>query len=171
MDELPADLLAALPLGAGPVAQNWWASLTEADRRLVAGLWDERREVKFFTPQPDDAGRVDSWEQVPGVIGGRFVPPDDARGLGEWGPGYFEHLLQHPELVIVWEPEQRTFHIGCTRHPAARACLESGHVPADFVCPLGSESCPLLALRGSRLTRRCSGSGGTNPNPACDATQ
>jgi hypothetical protein len=71
MDELPPDLLAALPDGAGPVAEQWWASLSEADRRRVAGLWDERLEVSFFAPQADADGCVDQWEQVPAVAGGR----------------------------------------------------------------------------------------------------
>jgi hypothetical protein len=157
MLEFPTDLLAAIPPGSEPVAREWWASLSEADRRQVAGLWDARREVRFFWPQPDAAGRLDEWEQVPRVEGGRFLPPDDAWGLSEWGPGYFEHLLQHPELVLLWEPAERTFHIGCTRHEAARSCLESGRVPVDFACPADSPACPLLPIRGARLTKPCGG--------------
>lgn len=151
MDELPPDLLAALPAGAGPVAQRWWASLTETDRRRVAGLWDERLEVSFFSPQADADGCVDEWDQVPAVSGGRFVPSDND-GRTEWSPGYFEHLLQHPELVLAYEPPTRTFHIGCTRHAAARACLSAGGVPAGFTCPVGARPCPLLPLRGASLT-------------------
>lgn len=153
MLDFPADLLAAIPAGSEPVARQWWASLSEDDRRQVAGLWDDRREVRFFLPQADDAGRLDAWEQVPRVEGSRFVPRDDAWGLAEWGLGYFEHLLEHPELVLLWEPAERTFHIGCTRHQPARACLESGEVPADFVCPVGFPACPLKPIRGARLTR------------------
>src|SRR5690348_11332015 len=115
MDDLPADLLEAIPANALPVVQAWWASLDDDRRRQVAGLWDSRREVRFFTPQADDSGAVDSWEQVPRVRGGKFIPPDDAWGLGEWGPGYFEHVLQHPELVLFCDPERRTFYISCTR--------------------------------------------------------
>ena len=154
MDELPPDLRAALPEGAEPVAERWWASLPESDRQRIAELWDNRLEVHFFSPQADDTGHVDGWEQVPPVTGGRFVPHDND-GRSEWGPGYFEHLLQHPELVLAYDPPQRTFHIGCTRHSAARACLMAGAVPAEFVCPVGSAACPLRPLRGSRLTRRC----------------
>ncbi|OWK36607.1 hypothetical protein [Fimbriiglobus ruber] len=154
MASLPPDLLAALPDGAGPVVGRWWASLSEADRAQLADRWDERLEVRFFTPQPDDAGSVDEWDQVPNVAGGRFVPHDDARGLGEWGPGYFEYLLQHPELVLAYEPARRIFHIGCTRHAAARACLAGGAVPAGFDCPVGSAACPLQRLRGARFVSR-----------------
>jgi hypothetical protein len=152
MTQLPLDLLAALPDGADPIATQWWATLTEAERQRIADLWDERLEVKFFTPQADDDGCADEWEEVPEVCGGRFVPHDDD-GRGEWGPGYFEHLLQHPELVMAYEPQIRTFHIGCTRHAAARACLANGEVPAGFVCPVGASGCPLEPLRGARLFR------------------
>ncbi|MFO0799458.1 MAG: hypothetical protein U0804_18470 [Gemmataceae bacterium] len=134
-----------------PVAQLWWESLGESDRDRIAGLWDERLEVSFFAPQADATGQVDGWEEVPAVEGGRFVPHDDS-GVGEWGPGYFEHLLQHPELVLAYEAPTRTFHIGCTRHPVARACLAGGAVPADFVCPAGSGACPLERLRGAQLS-------------------
>lgn len=152
MDDLPPDLLAALPDGSRAVAERWWATLPETDRRQVAGLWDERLEVRFFSPQADADGCVDEWDGVPDATGGQFVPHDDD-GRSEWGPGYFEHLLQHPELVLAYEPAHRTFHIGCTRHAAARACLTAGAVPVGFVCPVGSGSCPLQPLRGSSLTR------------------
>ena len=159
MDELPADLLAAIPPTALDVARGWWDSLSENDRAQVVDLWDQRREVHFFTPQADESGLTDRWDEVPSVRGGRFVPHDDAWGLAEWGPGYFEHLLQHPELVLLWAPAERIFHIGCSVHAAARSCLESGVVPVDFSCPIGSPSCPLLPLAGARLTSRCSGPG------------
>ena len=151
MDELPSDLLACLPEGTGPVAERWWNSLSAIDRRAIAGLWDARLEVRFFAPQSNEAGSVDEWDQVPAVTGGRFVPHDDD-GRGEWAPGYFEHLLQHPELIMAYEPVRRTFHIGCTRHPEARACLAAKAVPITFSCPIGSVSCPLHKLRGSLLT-------------------
>jgi len=152
MDPLPPDLLALLPEGTAPVAEQWWASLSDTDRQRIAGLWDERLEVRFFEPQADTTGRVDDWEQVPAVQGGRFVSSDD-NGRGEWSPGYFEHLLQHPELVLAYEAPRRVFHI-CTQHPAARRCVETGTVPVGFVCPLDETACPLLPLRGAHLSRR-----------------
>ena len=153
MNAPPADLLAALPSGAGPVAESWWATLSDADQQRLTGLWDERLEVKFFTPQADDDGCADEWEQVPVVRGGRFVPPDDD-GRADWQPGYFEHLLQHPELVLAYEPQARTFYLGCTLHAAARECLAKGRVPTGYECPVGDAKCPLEPLRGAQFTRR-----------------
>jgi hypothetical protein len=152
MHPFPPDLLTSLPEGSAQVAEQWWASLSDADRQRIAGLWDERLEVRFFVPQADISGHVDEWDQVLSVQGGRFVSSDDD-GKAEWFPGYFEHLLQHPELVLAYEPPRRVFYI-CTQHTAARACTQAGAVPVGFVCPLGDVSCPLLPLRGASLNKR-----------------
>ena len=151
--DLPPELRALVPHESSPVIERWWDTLDEADRQTVARLWDERLEIYFFTPRADEAGQLDAWEQAPRVRGGRFVPHDDAWGLAEGGPEYFEYLLDHPELVLLWQPAIRVFHIGCTRHPAARACLTAGAVPVDFACPVESPACPLRPLRGARLAR------------------
>lgn len=141
MSPIPAGLVDDLAgLDMGPIL-DWWASLTEAARSAVVSLCDERLDACFFGPTPDDPEAP-----VPAVLGGRFIPHDDAWGLAEWGPGYFEHLLEHPELVIVYEPTLQTFHIGCSRHPAARGCLAAGWIPSDFRCPLGSRDCPMRRL-------------------------
>jgi hypothetical protein len=159
MVEFPPDLLAALPESGSPVALQWWLSLSDTDRRQVADLWDGRLEVKFFTPQRKEDGQMDCWEEIPAVEGGRFIATDDRSGLSEWGPGYFEYLLSNPELLLAYDPTHRTFHIGCSRHQAARECILAGSVPTSFQCPVGLPSCPLASLKGSRLGRRCSGPG------------
>ena len=144
MSAPPPDLLALLPPGAAPAVARWWGALADADRARLAGLWDARVEVRFFAPDPDGL------DTPPRVVGGRFGPrPDDGRA--EWAPGYFEHLLNHPELVMAVDPASgRAFHF-CTAHPAARACRSAGAVPADFACPLHSADCPLAPLRGCAL--------------------
>ena len=96
MDDLPADLVAVLPESGIHLARQWWASLSDADRRKVAGLWDERLEVQFFTPQADESGCTDEWEHVPAVEGGRFAPSDNAPGLPEWGPVSSSTFYQTP---------------------------------------------------------------------------
>ncbi len=151
MIELPVDLLAVIPPTSESVVRRWWDSLPEGERRKVADLWDDRLEVRFFKPQADEAGRLDDWKQVPTARGGRFLASDDAWGLTEWGPGYFEYMLEHPESFPIFDPTSRTFHIGCTQHPEARACLELRKVPQDFECPVASASCPLRPLKGVRL--------------------
>ena len=58
------------------------------------------------------------------------------------GPGWLEHLLEHPEIVLEASITRPTFHI-CTRHPVARATLASGRIPADFACPLDPTAGPM----------------------------
>ena len=149
-EEFPPELLKALPNGSELVARTWWESLGADEQRRIAQLWDERLEVQFFSPQSNERGEADSWENVPRVKRGRFVPHDDD-GRSEWAPSYFEHLLQHPELVLAYDPEPRTFHIVCTLHEAARKCLQSGKVPQQFICPFATTACPLESLRGASL--------------------
>ena len=152
MTSLPAELLATLPTGTEGVATAWWYQLAEEEQQRIAKLWDDRYEVQFFTPQHDELGTMDSWEKVPHVKGGRFMPSDED-GRDEWQPGYFEHLLQHPELVLAYEPQLRVFHIGCTQHPQAQRCLQQGYVPSNFTCPFEDKQCPMLPLRGATLRR------------------
>ena len=160
--DLPADFVQSIPEGTEAVARHWWSSLSAADRDTIARLWDNRLEISFFAPQADDSGCVDAWEQIPAIQGGRFIPPDDD-GRGEWMEGYFEHLLQHPELVIAYDPTQRAFHFGCTAESQARACIAVGRVPGSFHCPARSTTCPFERLRGAALTRRATVRG---PDPA-----
>jgi hypothetical protein len=142
VENIPLQLLQGLPPDTQQAVVSWWSSLTEDNRRMVATLCDERQEKCFFGLIPVDADR-----EAPVVLGGRFVPHDDAAGWAEWHAEYFDHLLNNPELVLVDAPVVRTFHI-CTAHTAAREALAAGRIPADFFCPLGSPDCPLRRLLG-----------------------
>ena len=122
-----------LNLSVDATATAWWDALSDTDRSELTALCDPRHD-DFFGADADDP---------PTVRGGRFVPHDDAWGLEEWGPDWFDHLLAHPEVVQAMVP--RTFHI-CTRHPAARAALAAGHIPDDFTCPFASSDCPMRRL-------------------------
>jgi hypothetical protein len=135
MDEIPGQLVDGLSPDKGKEVAAWWAGLDDASRSHVADLCDPRQDESFFGAASD----------VPVVIGGRFVPGDDAAGWSEWHAELFDHLLSNPELVLFAPPVVRTFHV-CTRHEAARAALAAGRIPADFQCPLGSGDCPLRRL-------------------------
>jgi hypothetical protein len=149
MVELPLSIATAVPEDARPAVERWWSGLADAERREAAGLWDERREVCFFAPQPDDAGRMDDWEQVPAAVGGRFVPHDDSVRMAEWLEDWQEYLLGHEEVVLLPRVVVvfRTFHI-CQAEPAARAVAASGLLPVGFRCPVGAEECPMRRVQG-----------------------
>ena len=134
MDAMPLDLTTPLPADGRDVASAWWAGLSPAGRDEVVALCDPGRD-HFFGPTAE----------APGVVGGRFVPHDDAWGFAEWGPDWFDHLMEHPEVMLADVVVTRTFHI-CTREPAARDAAAAGHLPADFACPLASPGCPMRRL-------------------------
>jgi hypothetical protein len=137
MTEVPAQLISGLSAAEHDLVQGWWQKLPEDTRSEVATLWDKRQDECFFgvtSQEPDTA--------APKVIGGRFVPRDDAAGWAEWHEEYFKYLLNHPEITIHIPHVIRTFFIGCSHHAAVRTILESGRVPADFRCLIGSSECP-----------------------------
>src|SRR5262249_10852606 len=113
-------------------------------RSEVISLCDKRLDFCFFIPHQDAAEELRG-DPLPNVIGGRFVPSDEEAGWAEWRAEYFEYLLNHPEVVFREPQVVRTFHI-CTRHEIARATLAAGRIPADFVCPLGLQDCPMRKL-------------------------
>jgi hypothetical protein len=146
--ELPANILGSVPPDAWPAVERWWSSLTDGERQEAASLWDERREVCFFHPQRDAAGRLDDWRQLPIVEGGRFVPHDDSVRLEEWLDDWIEYLAGHEEVILLPRVVVvlRTFHI-CESVPAARAVVVSGLLPAGFACPLQSVGCPMRRVQ------------------------
>jgi hypothetical protein len=148
MTDLPANILASVPDDARPAVQQWWANLAETERQETAHLWDRRREVCFFQPQRDDLGRVDEWKQVPGVLGGRFIPHDDSVRLSEWLEDWQEYVLGHEEVVLLPHVVVvfRTFHI-CQGELAAQAVVAARRLPADFQCPAGAGDCPMHRLQ------------------------
>ncbi|MDX2060962.1 MAG: hypothetical protein SFV24_24335 [Gemmatimonadales bacterium] len=87
MEELPVALLDAVPEAGRDAVRRWWAELPAADRCLVADLCDPRRDACFFGPVGGDA---------PAVIGGRFLPHDDARWLADWETDWREYLADRP---------------------------------------------------------------------------
>lgn len=130
---LPANLSDSIPAPLIGDAERWWESLKDAERDELAALCDSRREVFLF--------ETFSGEGRPKVTGGKFIPQDQAFGIDEWGEDYFQHLLDHPELMIVYDTQERTFHVGCSRHPAARRCFVDGRISDDFQCPFESADC------------------------------
>jgi hypothetical protein len=147
---IPDDLLAALPDRGHPAAEQWWASLSEKQQRQVCDLWSQRVEVRFFEPIQHKDGTKDDWCDVPDVQGGRFIPREPDFRF-EASAEYWDFLFQHREHLLAYEPETGRFHHICTQHWAARRCREQGMVPADYACPLGSQECPLEAIRGASL--------------------
>lgn len=143
MSELPATLQSAIPAELLSDADHWWDGLSDADQAELQQLCDARKEIFLFET-------VDAAGTNPRITGGKFLPHDDALGLQEWGEDYFDYLLGHPELMIVFDPTRRTFHIGCSRHADAQACFQTGIIRQDFLCPFARGNCLMEEIRGQR---------------------
>jgi hypothetical protein len=97
-------MLAGLrPAQRGEV-RRWWAGLADADRRQVSALSDERCEACFFSGSA--AG------PVPRVLGGRFLPHDDAWRYYEWEEDWREYLGEHPDVFLLSQCQSRSFRNG-----------------------------------------------------------
>ena len=124
----------------------WWAKLSDAHRTEITKLCDTRADTCFFGVVADES-------ELPEVEHG-LCDEDDVRPVDEWGPSHFEYLLNHPELVLIWDQTERTFHVGCTAHADAHACWKAGEVLAGFACPFAHADCLMRPLLGRRLRRR-----------------
>ena len=140
--KMPPNLTESIPIPLIGDAELWWESLDESERSELVKLCDSRREVFLF--------ETFSGENSPKVTGGKFVPKDDAFGINDWGEDYFQHLLDHPELMIVYDTDLRTFHIGCSRHIDARKCFVDGSVDQHFDCPFQKSDCLMRTVLGRR---------------------
>src|SRR5262245_57063158 len=111
----PASLIKSLSFTQGIEVTRWWRGLTSVERRAL------RR----------DGGRP------PAGVMARFVEAGQSERNVEGTTDFYEYLVNH-ELSFE---DGRTYHI-CSAHPAARAVIAAGHIPADFRCPRGSSPCP-----------------------------
>lgn len=140
---MPSSLRDSLPAHLVADAENWWADLKDDDRIELVRLCDSRKEIFLFEtldPSKDNAK----------ITGGKFLPHDDGFGIQEWGEDWFDSLLSNPELMIVYDPEIRTFHIGCNRHAAARDCFRHGTISHGFQCPFSDDACLMEQIRKKR---------------------
>lgn len=149
MTPLPRLLIDGFPKLEREAIETWWASLEESDRERICRLCDERADSCWF-------GMLDEeMPEFPKVVGGHFLPDDETLDdVGRWDDDRFNYLLNHPELVIVWDPPRRTFHIGCVAHRDARACWRSSAVPAGFSCPFERPDCLMHPFLGRQIAWR-----------------
>ncbi len=143
METLPQTLVDSLPSELQRDAESWWQTLSDADQDELTRLCDARKNLFLFETFAEA-------ENKPQITGGKFIPGANAFGIEDWGEDYFQHLLDHPELMIVFEPVQRTFHIGCWRHLAARRCFVEGKIPESFECPFDARICRMHQVMGER---------------------
>jgi len=132
--------------------ERWWVSLTEERREQVAHLCDERQDKCVFGIVGIDEVEVES---------GHFMPDEEIQDDGDaWNQDRFDYLLNHPELVIAWEPSSGRVHHVCSAHAAALRCLVEGAVPKDLQCPFsavelvegtGATTCLMDPFRGRKI--------------------
>jgi hypothetical protein len=109
---------------------RWWTELQEPARRDVIQLWEEANL----------GGRNEAYVEV-------YAEDEAELNPALWHDDFYEYLVGH-EAYYVDPAGQRIFHVACTRHPVARAAVQSGRIPADFACPWHEDdtACPMRTL-------------------------
>lgn len=136
----------------GVEAARWWWALPDA-------LQDELIERWAAIPLAGSPERPEevAWLEASPIDDDRDGPDDP----GGWNRDLYEHIVGRP--IVGFFLDRRVFHIGCTAHPAARALLRTGRIPAGFRCPLARGACPtrllIEAVGGRDVQLRCRRSG------------
>lgn len=146
MTPIPAQLIRRFADVDQDAIAIWWSKLSDAHRDEIARLCDTRADTCFF-------GVVEDESKLPKVERG-LCDEDEVRPVEEWAPSHFEYLLNHPELVLIWDQTERTFHVGCTAHVAAQQCWANGLTPSSFSCPFARNDCLMRPLVGRRFQKR-----------------
>ena len=94
MEDIPLTLLEFVSNSARFSVEQWWVKLADRERQEVVELCDAKREECFFGPAA-------SGEEQPIVIGGHFLPHDDAWRLEDWVDDWREYLAEHTELFLA----------------------------------------------------------------------
>jgi hypothetical protein len=152
MNNLPRTVLLALPPGDMPAVEAWWTSLDSPTQLELTHLWEKRSDSCSFARASDGDG-AHHWMALPIRVGARLVDAEDGADRDDWNEDLYEYRVAHQADF----PILRTFHI-CTAHAKARSVLAQGFIPADFVCPLANERCPmrkLLALKPGYSIKLC----------------
>lgn len=126
--------------------EGWWARLRARERRELTSLSDPRAE----SCQHQRVARADGsavWYGLPIRVKGLFVNyPNSVRDMEDKAEEVFPWDLY--EYLVADGPVsvgERVYHV-CTRERAAREALRTGHLRADFTCPLARPDCPMRRL-------------------------
>lgn len=139
---MPRAALVGLDAAARKKARTWWARLAPSARLDFLARWDERSDDTSLYGEVQTDGSV-AWRELPLEVRGLIVEGRTDGRPSRWNAELYDYLVAHPEAVVVLAG--KAFHV-CRAHPAAHEVLRQGHLPADFVCPLAEERCPLRRL-------------------------
>ncbi|MBI4751866.1 MAG: hypothetical protein HY774_25560 [Acidobacteria bacterium] len=144
MPSIPTQLTENLTVSDQQAVDRWWSHLDAQTQTQIKMLWDARQDFCAYAVEPDETG--DSrWHRTPVIISGKFYEEDPPTPEEQWSADYYEFLVNHPEIQEIMLMTPRIFHI-CTTHENARDVLKAGKIPADFICPFSSNTCPMLAI-------------------------
>ncbi|MGE0548794.1 MAG: hypothetical protein AB7O24_23960 [Kofleriaceae bacterium] len=145
---LPAALAQGIAESARERTEAWWMSLPEGIRAELVQLCDERAEATGWYGSVVD-GEL-HWHELPIELRGALVDEENDPEHRMFKQQLLEYISNHEEVQFFLA--DGSFHI-CRAHPAARAVICSGLLPARFECPIADQACPMrtiIAAAGGR---------------------
>ena len=135
---IPQQLVADLPTGLRSDVETWWGSLTDEARRTLTCQWEpEADECRFslYFREDESEWRKLSFEAL----------AEEEEEADDWEQkrDFFEYAVNH-ELLFK-DHQGRTTHV-CRAHKAARQLIKEGKIPANFVCPVNDQACPMREI-------------------------
>lgn len=141
---LPNEFLEKCSASEREEVESWWRGLNPESRTEVRVLLDRRNDSRAFVFSTDETGET-TWRVLP--IVDDDLPFDDPQvDEREWKIEYFQHLLAHPEQLLL-ETKVRTFYI-CVNHSRAREVAAEGQLSGHFICPAANTECPIQQFAG-----------------------
>jgi hypothetical protein len=132
---VPGVVLRGVAPSHRPRVAAWWRRLDAAARADLVARWGRPR-------CPDEPA-----VELLGVFVDDATERADELDNAMWSDDFREYVTAHDELVF--HVPARSFHI-CRAHPAARAVVARGVIPAGFACPLGRAGCPFVEAASGR---------------------
>ena len=151
--DLPAEFLEKYTDDERAEVESWWGGLRDDSRNSVCVLLDRRQDARAFVFAAAEDGSVAEWRTLP-LADEPWPADDDEDETKQQQLEFFQHLLDHEEMIIPTEATIRTFRI-CVDHPAARKVRSDGSVDCDFRCPIAAADCPIRGLFADGRTKHC----------------
>jgi hypothetical protein len=134
----PAALLAGQSEAERQRTAVWWRTIDAESQAEFLQAFDSRADRTDFYGLVED-GKI-RWHELPIELRGALSDDENDVEHRQFKQQLLEYISKHEDVQFFLV--DRKLHI-CRAHPAARAAIQSGVIPAAFVCPLADADCPM----------------------------
>ena len=134
MKKIPSKIIEGLSPCEKLVVQNWWNLLDETTQAELSSLWMTDSNLCVNTKHHQI-----ELENQSNHIQAKFIQSEEELDDESWNKDFYEYLVNHEIHIYGFD---KSYHI-CTQHEAAKAVINSGLIPSNYICPLRNKNCPI----------------------------